>query len=240
MLEIQAVLVRCVFFCLLITAAFFTISAQSTIFNIPSTDVLDEKRFYIEGDFIAHFDKWEKGGFQTFGYRAVYGVRKKLEVGVNFFYTRTGGSTSPKELQPNFKYKIYEKEKYGFAVSGGAQFFVPLNRSAGRRTYGMFYSNASKTFKRTGETRVTGGFYTIVGAERGSGTKNGAIVGVEQPVYGKLTFTADWYSGKNRFGYSSAGFGYSFAKRHYIQMGYNFGNSGRANNSLTALYGFTY
>jgi hypothetical protein len=225
--------------CLLILGACLTTSAQSTIFNIPSTDVMGEKRFYVEADFIAHFDKWNKGGFQSYGYRTVYGVRRRLEVGVNFFYTRNG-STSPKELQPNLKYKVFDKEKYGLAVATGVQFFVPLNRSAGSRAFGMFYSNASKTVKRTGGTRLTGGFYNIFGANRGFGTRNGALVGLEQPVIGKLTFTADWYSGKNRFGYSTAGLSYSFAKRQFFQVGYNFGNSGRGNNALSAFYGFTY
>lgn len=239
MTEIRSVFLRCAFFGFLMLAAVFTVSAQSTIFNIPSTDVMGEDRLYIEGDFIAHFDKFERGGFQTFGYRTVYGVRRKLEVGVNFFYTRNG-STSPKELQFNTKYKVFSREKWGFAVSSGAQLFVPLNRSAGRRTYGMFYSNASKTFKKTKETRVTGGYYTIFGAERDFGTKNGAIVGIEQPLFGKLAFTADWYSGKNRFGYSSAGLSYSFAKRQFFQVGYNWGNTGRGNNAFSAFYGITY
>jgi len=239
MSEIKSVLFRGVFWSLLIFAAGFAVSAQSTIFNVPSTDVMGEKRFYVEGDFIAHFDKWEKGGFQTFGYRTVYGVRRKLEVGVNFFYTRNG-STSPKEIQFNTKYKTFSREKWGFAVSSGAQFFVPLNRSAGRRTYSMLYTNASKVIKPTKETRLTGGVYTIAGADRNFGTKTGAMVGVEQPVFRKLTFTADWYSGKNRFGYSSAGLSYSFAKRQFFQIGYNFGNSGRGNNALSAFYGFTY
>ncbi len=237
--EIKSVLLRCVFLGLWVFTASFAINAQSTIFNIPSTDVMGEQRFYVEADFIAHFDKWRKGGFQSYGYRTVYGVRKNLEVGVNFFYTRNG-STSPKELQPNFKYKVYDKEKYGVAVSAGGQFFVPLNKSAGNRTFGMFYSNVSKVIKKTGETRVTGGFYTVVGAAKGFGTKNGAIVGIEQPIIGKLSFTGDWYSGKNRFGYSTAGFSYSFAKRQFFQVGYNFGNSGRANNAFSAFYGFTY
>jgi hypothetical protein len=239
MRELKTFLSRCLLLWLFIVAASLMVAAQSTIFNIPSTDVLDEKRLYVEGDLIAHFDKWEKGGFQTYGYRMVYGLRPELEVGVNFFYTRNG-NTAPKELQLNAKYKVFSREKWGFAVSSGAQIFVPLNRSAGRRAFGMFYSNASKIVKRTRETRLTGGFFTVFGAERGFGTKNGALIGVEQPLTEKLTFTADWYSGKNRFGYAAAGFAYSFAKRHYIQVGYNWGNAGRGNNSLTALYGFTF
>lgn len=239
MTEKISVLFRFVVFCLLILFSVSIIQAQSTIFNTPSTDVLSEKTFYVEGDFIAHFDKFAKGGFQSFGYRTVYGVRKKMEVGVNFYYTRNG-STSPKELQPNFKYKIYEKEKYGFAVSSGAMFFVPLNKSAGSRTFGFFYSNASKIIRQTRRTRVTSGFYTVVGANRAFGTKTGATVAVEQPLKGRLTFTADWFSGKNRFGYLAAGFSYAVTKRQFFQIGYNFGNSGRGNNALSAFYGFTY
>lgn len=239
MSENKSVLFCFVFICLSIACSCLTTSAQSTIFNIPSTDVMGEKRFYIEADFIAHFDKWSKGGFQTYGYRTVYGVRRKLEVGVNFFYTRNG-SVSLKELQPNLKYKVLDKEKYGLAVATGVQFFVPLNRSAGNRTFGMFYSNASKTFKRTGQTRLTGGFYKIFGANRNFGTKNGALLGIEQPIFGKLAFTGDWYSGKNRFGYSTAGLSYSFAKRQFFQVGYNFGNTGRGNNTFSAFYGLTY
>jgi len=237
--EFKSVLCRSTFLCLLIFTASLAVRAQSTIFNIPSTDVMGEKRFYVEADFIAHFDKWSKGGFQSYGYRTVYGVRKKLEVGVNFFYTRNG-STSPKELQPNFKYKVYDKEKYGIAISAGGQFFVPLNKSAGKRAFGMFYSNASKIIKQTGETRVTGGFYTVAGAGRDFGTKNGALVGIEQPIKGKLSFAADWYSGKNRFGYSAAGFSYAVTNKQILYIGYNFGNNGRANNALLVFYGFTY
>jgi len=228
-----------VFTFLFVLCSISAVSGQSTIFNIPSTDVMGEKRFYVEGDFIAHFDKWEKGGFQSFGYRTVYGFRKNFEAGVNFFYTRNG-SNSPKEIQFNGKYKIFEKEKYGLAASTGVQFFVPLNKSAGRRAFGMYYANTSKTIKKTRETRVTGGFYTVFGAERDFGRKNGIILGVEQPLFGKLGGSLDWSSGKNRFGYATAGLSYSFTKKQFIQAGYNWGNSGRGNNALSVFYGVTY
>lgn len=215
-------------------------AAQSTIFNVPSTDVQAEKIFYIETDFIAHFDKYRNGGFQSYGYRTVYGVKRKLEAGVNFFYTRNG-ETSPKELQGNVKYQAFAKEKYGFAVSTGSQLFVPLNKSAGRRVYTMLYTNASQIIKPMRGLRLTGGVYTVLGEKRDTfGTKTGAIIGIEQPIKGRLNFTGDWYSGKNRFGYASAGLSYAVTKKHFIQAGYNFGNVGRRNNSFSAFYGFTY
>src|SRR5690349_8779176 len=102
-----------------IFGAVWTISAQSTIFNIPSTDVVQEGRFYVEADFISHFDRFSRGGYQSFGYRTVYGFKKKIEVGANFFYTRNG-TNSPKEFQPNIKWQPYYSEKYGVGISTGA------------------------------------------------------------------------------------------------------------------------
>lgn len=224
----------------IIVFAFASASAQTTIFNIPSTDVVAEKTAYFEADFLAHFDSYGRGGFQSYGYRLVYGARKRLEVGANFFYTRNGVRTSPKEFQPNFKWSVYTNEKYGIAASTGAMVFVPLDRSAGTRTFGLIYSNVSKIVKRARGARLTGGFYTFVGAPRDVGTKTGAIVGAEQPVTRRLSFVADWYSGRNRFGYSAAGFNFAVTKRQFLFAGYNFGNAGRGNNYFSIFYGVTF
>ncbi len=227
-------------FAFVLTAFSYSVSAQSTLFNVPSTDTLPENRFYIEADFIGKFAKYERGGFQTYGYRVVYGVRRNLEVGANFFYTRNGNQSKPKEFQPNIKYRAFQSEKYGVAVSTGAQFFIPLNKSAGNRTIAMLYTNVSKTIEATKGTRLTGGFYKIVGAKRDFGTRRGAILGIEQPIRGRLSFIADWYSGNNRLGYSAAGLNYAFAKNQFILVGYNFGNYGAGNNAFSAFYGFTF
>ena len=218
----------------------FSVSAQSTLFNTPSTDTLPENRFYMEADFIGKFAKNEKGGFQSYGYRVVYGVKKNLEVGSNFFYTRNGSRVSPKEIQPNIKFQAYQNERYGVAISTGAIAFVPLDKTAGTRVYAMLYANASKTIKVTKGTRVTGGFYNIVGAERDFGTKRGATFAIEQPIRGRLSFIGDWYSGNNRFGYSAAGLNYAITKKQFILVGYNFGNFGAGNNAFSAFYGITF
>jgi hypothetical protein len=214
-------------------------NAQSTIFNVPNTDVMPKGKLYVEADFIAHIDKFEKGGFQSYGYRAVYGVTKKLEAGVNFFYTRDGVS-SAKELQLNAKYQLYNNEKHGVAVSVGGWSFTPLNRSSGRRTTGMVYSTVSKSIRKLRGTRLTGGAYQMINTRQDDGAKQGWIVGVEVPLYGNLSFTGDWFSGNNRFGYASAGLSYTFAERHFIQAGYSWGNNGRGNNALQIFYGLTF
>jgi hypothetical protein len=104
MSTIQHFISHCFFFCLLVIVPNLAIVAQTTIFNIPSTDVVTEKTAYLEADFLAHFDSTNRGGFQTYGYRVVYGARKNLEVGANFFISRNGSKTSPKE-------GVYERYK---------------------------------------------------------------------------------------------------------------------------------
>lgn len=233
---LRTCLLRSLFFALFIGLSGVAISAQSTIFNAPSSDVMPEKKVYVEFDFLAHPDKFSRGGYQTYGYRMVYGVTKKLEAGVNFFYTRDG-VTSPKEIQLNAKYQVYNNEKHGIAVAVGGWSFTPLNRSSGRRTSGLVYTSASK---KIGRLRLTGGGYQTIHTEAGSGSKKGWIVGVEVGIVRNLSFTGDWFSGNNKLGYASAGLAYSFAKRHFIQAGYSWGNNGRGNNAFQIFYGITF
>jgi hypothetical protein len=198
-----------------------------------------EKSILIETDFISHFDKLKNGGFQSYGYRTAYGLKKKVEIGANVFYTRQF-EISPAEFQPNLKWKAYENEKHGIAVSTGTQFYIPLNKAAGTRTYGMVYANASKVLENVKGMRLTGGGYQTFRTEQGFGTKRGFLAAIEQPIKGRISFVADWASGNNRFGYSAAGLNYSFSKRQFLMLGYNWGNSGRGNNAFSAFYGFTY
>lgn len=228
-----------VFSGVMLIAFCLTISAQSTLFNIPSTDTVEKKFTYIEADYITHFGSFSKGGFRSGGYRMVYGAKRNLEVGVNIFHTQSEG-LSKTELQPNIKWRFFRNEKHKIAASTGAIVFVPLNRQTGNRPATLVYSNISKGFSFAGGLRVTTGAYKVFGADREFGSKSGAIVGIEKPIVKRFTLVADWYSGENRFGYSAAGVNFQINNRNLLFSGYNFGNSGRANNALTVFYGYTF
>ncbi len=239
MSNFQYSLNRCVFSIVLLAAFCLTISAQTTIFNIPSTDTVERKTFYVEADYTTHFDSFRTTGFRSGGYRVVYGARRNLEVGLNFFHTQTGSSQQT-ELQPNIKWRFFANEKHKIAASAGAIVFIPLNRQTGKRPITLVFSNFSKGIKFAGGMRLTAGFYKIANAEKSFGAKNGAILGFEKPIIKKLSFITDWYSGKNRFGYTATGLNLQITNRQLLTGGYNFGNSGRANNFLTVFYGYTF
>ena len=79
-------------------------AAQSTIFNIPSTDTVAPKKTYFEIDYVMQLPKPDAGQFQVFTPRLVFGVTPQLEVGLNIGVTHIsdgGGNTT--YVQPNAK-----------------------------------------------------------------------------------------------------------------------------------------
>lgn len=221
-----------------LAAAVLQTAAQTTIFNIPSADTQSRGSWGLEADFITKPVSYRDGGFQTYGYRVSYGLGNRTEVGTNFYLTK-GLGDSTGQVEFSVKQNIYRNEKLGVSVSGGTVVFVPVRQTNGDKTAIMVYGNASKTIEPLNGLTVTGGVYHVF---RGNnfGTKTGVMAAAVQPIAKKFSFVADWYSGKNRLGYSSAGINYQISTRQYILSGYSFGNSGRGNNAFAAYYGYTF
>jgi hypothetical protein len=231
-------------FVLLFTALFITqfslAAAQSSLFNIPTTEVMGKGEVYVEADFDAHFAKYRNGGWQNYGFLAVYGIAKNTETGLNAYVVRTADGFEPVEIQPNFKYRIYTNESNGMTVSTGAIAYIPLSRQFKTDSVASVYALAGKKFKGDWTPRLTGGAYQLIGASRDSGSKRGFLLGIEQSVHSRVMLIADWNTGKNRFGYSAAGVGITLTKNSYLYSAYYFGNEGRGNNSLGIYYGFSF
>lgn len=213
-------------------------AAQTTIFNIPSADTQSRGSWGLEADFITKPVSYRDGGYQTYGYRVAYGAGNKTEVGTNFYLTKSYGETTG-QVEFSLKQNIYRNEKLGVSVSGGTVVFVPVKVQNGDKTAIMVYGNASKSIEPLNGLTLTGGVYHVF---RGNnfGTKTGVMAAAVQPIAKKFSFVADWFSGKNRLGYSSAGINYQISTRQYILSGYSFGNSGRGNNAFAAYYGVTF
>ena len=215
-------------------------SAQSTLFNIPSTDVVAKKKVYAEFDFISHLEPHDEGGFQAYIPRVVVGVGGNVEVGANVAFTDALAPDQPVELQPNVKYRFYNNEENGVAASVGGILYTPIANRAGVDTFGLLYTTVSKKVKGTYGPRLTGGGYGLVGRANGNGSEGGAIVGYEQPLHSKVNFVADWLSGKNRFGYVTPGLSFTLPHASALYAGYSIGNTGRKNNALFVYYGITF
>jgi hypothetical protein len=218
----------------------YNTAAQSSLFNTPTTDVMPAGETYVEADFDAHLDAYRNGGFQSYGVSVLHGIGKRAEIGFNVYYTRTGEPDQPVELQPNLKLQVYNSEEKGISVAVGTVLYIPVTNPSGADTFGSVYATVSKKIPGSFGPRFTGGAYALVGRDKDSGNRKGFLVGYEQPLHSRVSFIADWNTGKNRFGYSAAGLGITLTKRSFLYTGYYFGNEGRGNNSLGIYYGFTF
>lgn len=213
-------------------------AAQSTLFNVPTTDVQAPRKVYLEADFITHFASYKDGGYQTYGPRVVVGLSKETEIGVNVFYTKSS-DPEPVEIQPNFKWRFYASEKRRLAAAAGFLLTIPLTRRPEAKNTGMFYVVGSKSFSDDGP-RFTFGGYGLVGPFEAGTTRSGVIAGYEQPVTKKVSFVTDWFSGNNDFGYITPGVGINFSSKSSLYTGYSIGNQGRGNNFLGVYYGHSF
>jgi hypothetical protein len=78
-----------------------------------------------------------------------------------------------------------------------------------------------------------------------SGPNGGVLAGYEQPVSGTVSIVADWFSGKNFFGYFTPGVSITLPHNGLLNIGYSFGNDsfgdpGNDNRTLFVYYGITF
>jgi hypothetical protein len=239
LIHLKSTTLKLLLLCGFATLSAHTASAQSTVFNIASTDVQARQKLYVEADFMAHLTSYQDGGYQIFGTRLVYGLSKRTEVGLNAFYTKTSPS-EPVEIQPNFKLQLYSNEGNGLAVAVGTVAFIPVSHRSATRMRGTVYAVASKNIKGNWGPRLTAGGYSLVGSFDQGTSKRGVLLGYEQPITRRLSFISDWSSGNNDYGYVVAGAGIVLSPKSVVYVGYNVGNQGRGNNSLGVYYGFTF
>jgi len=235
-LALGAMLVACV-------SAARPAAAQSTIFNIPSTDTVSPGKGYFEFDYLPQLPKADFSAWQVFAPRGIVGVTPQLEVGANVAFTHVsdgGGTTTI--VQPNAKYRFYADDDKGIAASAGLIAYLP---NKGGDKFGQIYGNVSK--KTKAGTRVTAGAYAAVSCAACSGgaNKGGAILGLEQPLNGKVSFVADWLSGKNFWGYFTPGISAVLPHNGLLNIGYSIGNDSFSNNDLKnralfVYYGITF
>lgn len=197
------------------------ISAQQTIFNVPTTDVLDKGKVY--GEIDASFktnNQIALGRFSSFVPRIVVGVGGNVEVGLNVTGNVQPGSDST-TLSPTVKWKFYQNKKKDIALIAGTNFYISVKN----RTYraGIYsYLSVSKTINKT---RLTaGGYVASRNVFATKAVRAGAQFGFEQTLNSKFTFAADWITGRHSAGYFSPGVIYKPKPNVTAYLSYSIGN----------------
>lgn len=215
------------------------ISAQQTIFNVPTTDVMDKGKVYAELDTSFKTNDQEAlQKFSSFVPRIVVGVGGNVEVGLNITGNAQPGADTT-TLVPAVKWKFYQNRKKNLAVIAGTNFYVPLrNRAYSFGTYS--YLAGSKTFNKT---RLTaGGYVASRNVFAADATRGGGQFGVEQTFNGKLSVAVDWITGRHSSGYFTPGIIYKPHPRITTYWSYSIGNAnaGRGNHFFLFEIGFNF
>lgn len=201
-----------------------TLSAtgQQTIFNVPSTDVLDRGKVYTELD--VSFKINGQTAFRRFSSlvpRFVAGVGKNVEVGLNFTGNIQPGNDSS-TLVPSVKWKFFQKAKFGVALVTGTNFYVPVR--TGTYRFGTYsYFAGSNT---VGKTRVTAGAYAASKSVFApNAVRAGGQFGIEQTLNNRFVLAADWITGRHTSGYFTPGIVFSPNSKTTTYFSYSIGNS---------------
>jgi hypothetical protein len=212
--------------------------AQSTIFNIPTTDTVAQKKVYAEFDFLPQVPAPDGTRYYLYNPRLIIGAPHKVEFGANLpILNSSGSSTTNGYIQPNAKWKFYENEKAGVAFAVGGVINAPLNHRDGQDSWGYIYGLASKKVKRGDYgPRFHGRAYGVISNDHCAGfcgTRAGAILGYEQPLTKKINIVADWFSQKNNLGYFTPGVSFTVPGNGLLNVGYSIGNDSWENSNAT-------
>ncbi len=221
----------------LVTATLFlsalaaSLSAQQTIFNVPSADVLDKGKTYLELDVLG---RPQDPNFALFTARGVYGFGSNIEAGVNFGGFIVPGRSVP-TATPNIKWQPWHNDKLAFTTGVFGLFYLRGSKDGDPAVLG--YAEAS--YRLPTNTRLTAGGYWASSGYAASDPQAGALLGLEQKVNDHLNIIADWISGDNGIGYFTPGVSVPLGP-WTIYAGYSIKNGDSSGDAMLIEFGFTF
>ena len=202
---------------------------QETVFNVPSPDILQKGRIYLETDqYLA-----DDAGFGLV--RGVYGLARDVEIGVNAgpFDHR---HSSVAFVDGTVKWRPVEAASGGLFL--GNHLGANVNGDPAHDVRDYAYGAGYLVLARGG-TRISAGPYYATEDYFAPEARWGAQLTLEQPIAAVegLTAAADWYSGSG----AAATTGLVWTRRPWtFYAGYGFANSGRDADLWTLELGVTF
>ena len=202
---------------------------QQTVFNVPTTDVLDRGKVYFELDISAKPNNTDAlNEFSSFVPRIVMGTGGRVEVGLNITGNVQPGADAT-TLVPTIKWKAYDGGDNGWAIALGDHLYIPVHNKSyelGNHSYLM----VQKTLKTKTRIGFGAGVFTTnvvaANAVRGVGQLT-----FEQPITTRLTVASDWYTGNHAIGYWTSGGIFKVANKLTLYASYSLGNSNTTNGN---------
>jgi len=221
-----------------LTVMCMTTQAQQTVFNVPTTDVLDKGKVYFELDVSAKLnDSAAVNKFSSFVPRLVLGAGHRIETGVNILGNIQPGADAT-IISPTIKWKVYDGKDNGWEIVVGDNVFIPVYHrayDAGTYTYVMTQKTLNKS------TRVGfGGYFFSKNVVAANANRAGGQFTFEQPLNKKVTVAADWFTGRHSAGYFTPGIIFKVGPKITGYASYTIGNQNASRGNHFFLLEFGY
>jgi len=203
---------------------------QQTIFNVPTADILNRGKLYLETDWL-----WRpiEPGFSSGEIRAVYGAGNNVEVGVNLGGFAPHGRSAIVTV-PSVKWQPHSSDSVSLTTGLLALFHIG---GSGDNTPAVLgYTHAAMTLPIG--MRMTAGGWLASSHYAGSHVEKGGLFALEQPIVSNVTLAADWYTGGSSLGYASPGLIITEG-RWVLYASYTFKNGDSRSSGLLLEMGFT-
>ena len=214
---------------LVILSVSTTLFAQQTIFNVPSSDILDKGKVYLELDALFKVNNQDGlGRFSSFVPRIVVGVGGDVEVGLNVIGNIQPGADTT-TLVPAAKWRVYNGKDNGWSIVVGDHLYIPV-RNKSYNIGNHVYTQVSKSFK-TGTRITAGGYHFTKNVVAANADRAGGQFGFEQTINKYININADWYTGKHAAGYFTPGVAIKLHPKVAAYAGYSIGNTGASSGN---------
>ena len=197
--------------------------AQQTIFNVPSTEVLEKHETYLELDALGVYH--DPGSVQL-STRTAYGVGANLEAGLNLDGIQAPGRSEP-ALHPTIKWSPWRANHLAVAAGAIGEFFVRGTRDGEPGVFG--YAEAS--WEAPTNTTITAGGYWASSGYAADDPQAGPLLAVEQKVGEHVKLIADWVGRENDLGYVTPGVSVEL-EPWTLQLGYSIKNGDSRGNGI--------
>lgn len=209
---------------LLFVLAALAVPAQSLIVGIPNAEVSPKGEFALAHE--TQINRFQSGNYWNSFSFATYGVGRNTELAASLYGVSSPASGN-RSLGLGFKTVVPWKQallrRWEFKTTVGAMVPVSLQ---GRGTGYWLYGSGSVRIP-TSRTRLTAG--PSYGTSQIFGRRAySTMVGIEQPIRGRWSVVADWFSGTSDLGAAIAGLSWQRDRRTLIIFGYKVANNGRS------------
>lgn len=197
----------------------FAASAQQAIFNVPSADILEKDKNFLQHE--SQFRSKDPDKFWNATNYFGHGIGNNIELDVTQFNLSTPASNNV-AIGIGGKTALFFDENDPYKIKTIVGFMLPIslqNQGVGH----WFYASESIFLPQT-NTRFTAGFSSSSKQIFGKNV-NAFMAGIEQKISDDFSLIGDWYSGHRAAGLAALGFSYALPKDFTFYGGYQITNS---------------